>query len=326
MFMKESKYIEIVTTPIGNLNLIPQKTLLNIYKILKKHYTKVKISVIEEKKDLDTLMANRPDLVFSGIKYLGFDKESVKRDSSKKIWFPEFLDRHNILYTGSPKEAIEFEFDKSKAKEVVQKNGLKTAPFFIAKPNQFKESELPLKFPLFIKPLFEGDSRGIDENSLVYNYEEYQKKVESIFKEQHTASLVEKYLSGKEYTVAIIEDFINNSYNIYPTELLAQTNKRGDKFLGFADKIEDKELSLKIEDKETKEKVSNLALNSFKALGARGYGRVDIRMDENGLPHFLEANLIPGLGYGYFYRCYHIYTGRTHEEMILDIVKKHLRR
>ena len=324
--MKDTKYIEIVTTPIGNLNLIPQKTLLNLYEILKKHYTKVKTSVIEEFKDLETLVANRPDLVFSGIKYLGFDKESVKRDSSKKIWFSEFLDTHGILYTGSPKEAIELEFDKSKAKEIVQKSGLKTAPFFIAKPDQYRKDELPLPFPLFIKPLFEGDSRGIDENSLVYNYEEYQKKVESIFKEQHTASLVEQYLSGKEYTVAIIEDFEKNSYNVYPTELLAQLNSNGDRILGFTDKVADKELSLKIENRETKERVSTLALNAFKALGARGYGRVDIRMDENGIPHFLEANLVPGLGYGYFYRCYHINTGKTHEEMILDIVRKHLRR
>lgn len=324
--MKDTKYIEIVTTPIGNLNLIPQKTLLNLYEILKKHYTKVKTSVIEEFKDLETLVANRPDLVFSGIKYLGFDKESVKRDSNKKIWFPEFLDKHGILYTGSPKEAIELEFDKSKAKEIVQKSGLKTAPFFIAKPDQYRKDELPLPFPLFIKPLFEGDSRGIDENSLVYNYEEYQKKVESIFKEQHTASLIEQYLSGKEYTVAIMEDFENNSYNVYPAELLAQLNSNGDRILGFADKVADKELSLKIEDRETKERVSTLALNAFKALGAKGYGRVDIRMDKNGVPHFLEANLVPGLGYGYFYRCYHINTGKTHEEMILDIVEKHLRR
>ena len=324
--MKKEKYIEIVTTPIGNLNLIPQKTLHNLYKILKKHYKKVNTFVIEEKKDLEKLIANSPDLVFSGIKYLGFEKDSVKRDSNKKIWFPEFLDKHDILYTGSPKEAIELEFDKSKAKEIVQKSGLKTAPFFIAKPDQYRKDELPLPFPLFIKPLFEGDSRGIDENSLVYNYEEYQKKVESIFKEQHTSSLVEQYLSGKEYTVAIIEDFENNSYNIYPTELLAQLNSNGDRILGFADKVADKELSLKIENRETKERVSTLALNAFKALGARGYGRVDIRMDENGVPHFLEANLVPGLGYGYFYRCYHINTGKTHEEMILDIVRKHLRR
>lgn len=301
---------------------MPQKILLNLYKTLSKHYAKVKISIIEDLKDLDAIVINNPDLVFSGIKYLGFDEDAIKRDSMRKIWFPEFLDKHAILYTGSPKEAVEFEFDKSKAKRIVQDHGIKTALFFIAKPNQFKKDGIPLPFPVFVKPLFEGDSRGIDSNSLVHNYKEYQKKVESIFKDQNTVSLVEEYLSGKEYTVAIIQDFKNDSYQIYPVELFAQANSNGDRILGFADKVEDKEQSSKIEDKNIKDMISKLAIDSFKALGAKGYGRIDIRMDEKGTPYFLEANLFPGLGYGYFYRCYNLNTGLTHEQMILDIAEK----
>ncbi len=317
--MKNDKYIEIVTSPLGGLNLMPQKILLNLYEVLNKHYAKVKISIIHNLKELNELVTNKPDLVFSGIKYLGFDEYSIKRDSIKKIWFSEFLDKHNILYTGSHREAIELEFDKSKAKKRVQDYGIKTASFFVTKPNQFKKDEIPLSFPLFVKPLFEGDSRGIDSNSLVYNYEEYQKKVKSIFEDQKSASLVEKYLSGKEYTVAIIQDFKNDSYQIYPCEIFVQKNSKGDRILGFDDKIADEEQVLKIEDKNIKNMVSKLALDSFKALGAREYGRIDIKMDEKGIPYFLEANLIPGLGYGYFYRCCNSNTGLTYEQMILNI-------
>ncbi len=319
--MKKAKYIEIVTSPIGGLHLMPQKILLNLYETLSRHYAKVKISIIHDLKELNELAINNPDLVFSGIKYLGFDEYTIKRDSIKKIWFSEFLDKHNILYTGSPKEAIEFEFDKSKAKRTVQDHGIKTASFFVAKPNQFKKDEIPLFFPLFVKPLFEGDSRGIDSNSLVRNYKEYQEKVKAIFENQNTVSLVEKYLSGKEYTVAILQDFKNNSYQIHPIEILAQENSKGDRILGFGDKIADREQSFEIEDKNIKNMVSKLAIDSFKALGAKGYGRIDIKMDERGVPYFLEANLIPGLGYGYFYRCYNLNTGLIHEQMILDIVE-----
>ena len=320
--MKKTKYIEIVASPVLGLHLMPQKILLNLFEVLSKHYTKVKISIIKNLKELNELAIRNPDLVFSGIKYLGFTESAAKRDSTKKIWFSEFLDNHDILYTGSPKEAIELEFNKSKAKRIVRAQGLKTAPFFVTKHNQFKKDEVPLSFPLFIKPLFEGDSRGIDSNSLVHNYKEYQKKVKSIFKDQNTVSLVEKYLSGKEYTVAIIQNFKNDSYQVYPIELLAQKNSKGDRILGFADKIADKERTLEIEDKNIKTMVSKLAIDSFKALGAKGHGRVDIKMDKKGVPYFLEANLVPGLGYGYFYRCYNLNTGLTHEQMILDIVKK----
>ncbi|HED05461.1 MAG TPA: D-alanine--D-alanine ligase, partial [Ignavibacteria bacterium] len=257
----------------------------------------------------------------SGIKYLGFDVNTIQRDSTNKIWFSEFLDKYNILYTGSSRNSIELEFDKSKGKKIVQEYGCNTAPFFVAKPNQFKRYNIPLDFPLFIKPLYEGDSRGIDSNSLVYNFEEYGGKVQSIFENQNTDSLVEKYLIGEEYTVGIIQNFKNNSYQVYPIKLLAEKNIKGDRFLGFEDKIADKELALKIEDENIKNIISRLAIDSFKALGAKGYGRIDIKMDEKEIPYFLEANLIPGLGMGYLYRCYNLNTGLTNEQMILDIVR-----
>ncbi|MCF6309335.1 MAG: D-alanine--D-alanine ligase [Sulfurimonas sp.] len=319
--MKENKYIEIVTSPIGGLNLMPQKILLNLYEKLSKHYKKVKISNINNLDDLNNLVEKKPDLVVSGIKYLLFDGDSKKRDSMKKIWFPNFLEKHHILYTGSSKNALKLEFDKSIAKQRVIDSGLNTALSFLAKPNQYNKETLPLPFPLFVKPLYEGDSRGIDENSLVHTYKEYKYKVKSIFDEQHTISLVETYLSGKEYTVAIIEDFKNSSYNIYPIELIAEKNSKGDRILGFYDKQRDREKSLKIKNNKIKKIISSLAIDSFKVLKAKGYGRIDIKMNDKGIPYFIEANLVPGLGYGYFYRCYNLNTGQEHEQMILDIVQ-----
>ncbi len=323
--VKNKKYIEIVTTKIGKLNLMPNRTLELLHKTLSNFYSKVEVSIIKSEEELNELIRKKPDLIISGIKYLGFDLNSIQRNSTNKIWFSDFLDEHNISYTGSSKKSIEYEFNKSKAKEIVSEYGCNTAPFFITKFNQYVQDNLPLDFPLFIKPLYEGDSRGIDSNSLVFNFDDYQRKVCSIFENQGTVSLVEKYLNGKEYTVAIFQDFKTNSYQVYPVELLAEKNINGDRILGFSDKVADKELPLKIENKDIKNKISKLALDSFKALGAKGYGRIDIKMDEKGIPYFLEANLIPGLGTGYLYKCYNLNTGRTYEQMILNIVKNALK-
>jgi len=319
--VKDEKYIEIVTTRIGKLNIMPDRILDLLHKTLTNYYSKVEISIISEEKELRDLVLKKPDLVISGIKYIGFDLNSIQRNSTNKIWFSDFLDKYKISYTGSSKKSIEFDFDKSKAKNIVSEYGCNTAPFFVAKPNQYTQDDIPINFPLFIKPLYEGDSRGIDSNSLVYNFKEYQRKVSSILENQGTVSLVEKYLNGKEYTVAIFQDFKNNSHQVYPIELLAEKNTKGDRILGFADKIADNELSLKIENEDVKNRISKLALDSFKALGAEGYGRIDIKMDEKGIPCFLEANLIPGFGTGYLYRCYNLNTGLTYEQMILDIVR-----
>jgi len=318
--MKINQYIEIVTSQIGGLNLMPPKVLTLINDVLSLHYTKVEISIINNKKELSELVIKKPDLVVSGIKYLGFDVNSLKRNSKNKMWFSDFLDKHNIRYTGSSKTALELEFDKSKAKKKIEDNGIKTASSFIANPKQFKSNEISIEYPLFIKPLYEGDSRGIDAKSLVYNFEEYEEKVLSIYDNQHTYSLVEKYLSGKEYTVGIIQNFENETFQINPIEIIAEKNNNI-RILGFDDKVADKELTFVIDNKVIKTLLSKLAIDSFKALGAKGYGRIDIRMDEKGIPCFLEANLIPGLGLGYFYRCYKLNGGVSYEQMILDIVK-----
>ena len=148
---KINKYIEIVTSPIGGLNLMPQKILLNLHEKLSKHYKKVKISIINNLDDLNNLVEKKPDLVVSGIKYLLFDRDSEKRDSTKKIWFPSFLEKHHILYTGSSENALKLEFDKSVAKQHIRDSGLKTALSFLAKPDQYNKGDTTSTFSIIYK-------------------------------------------------------------------------------------------------------------------------------------------------------------------------------
>jgi len=299
---------------------MPQSVLESVKDVLSRHYSKVEVSVIHNEAELNDIAVKNPDLVISGIKYLGFCEESIKRNSSNKIWFSDFLDDNHIKYMGSSRIALEFEYDKSKAKKQVSSCGLRTADSFTASPAQFNSNEIFIDYPLFIKPLFEGDSRGIDAQSLVHNFKEYEAKVQSIHDNQNTQSLIEKYLGGKEYTVGVIQDFENDTFQINPVEILVERINGNFAVLGFDEKLADKELVLEIKNDTVKTLVSDLALAAFKALGASGYGRIDIKMDDSGVPFFLEANLIPGLGHGYFYRCYKLNGGSSYEQMLLDIV------
>ncbi len=319
--MKKNKKIEIVTTEIGGFKLMPAKTVKLLYDALNKNYSDVCVSYINIEQDLVDLVERKPDLIISGIKYLGFSAESIKREFKNKIWFSDYLESYNISYTGSAKPSLELEFDKTLAKSRVAEKGCNTAPFFISNPSICSASTVPLAFPLFIKPRYEGDSRGIDENSLVTTINQYKSKVCSIFTEHHTDSIVEQYLGGSEYTVGIIQDFENDVLKVYPVQLHPEKNIKGDRILGFTDKIADNEGVSYIIDLSIKTAVEKLAIDSFKALGAKGYGRIDIKMDNNNVPFFIEANLIPGLGLGYFYRCYNINTGCSYENMIVNIVE-----
>lgn len=69
--------------------------------------------------------------------------------------------------------------------------------------------------------------------------------------------------------------------------------------------------------------MSTLALASFHALGARDYGRIDIRLDSDGVANFLEANLIPSLisGYGSFPKACELNIGLEYEPMIISITE-----
>ena len=67
------------------------------------------------------------------------------------------------------------------------------------------------------------------------------------------------------------------------------------------------------------DKLSKLAKDSFKALGGKSLGRIDFKMDHLGVPHFIEANLMPGLRKGYFYRSCVLNLDMSYEDMIFSI-------
>jgi len=316
--IKIIKTIEIVIVPnFGEVNshqdnvgiILEEKKIL---KILSKRYKNVVITEINCEKDLKKLVARKPDLVFSGVKYFFFN--------NRKIWLNDYLELFDIPYIASSKVALDNESNKNRAKKLMQKAKIKTADFFITNPGEFlDEALIPIKFPLFIKPVTGGDSRGIDKNSIVLNFESFVAKVLDIKVEQNSPSLVETYLSGKEYSVGIFEDSIDGSLRAMPIEIIVKKNVDGHCILDFDVKKNDEEKVIPVTDTKIFNKLSKLAKESFKALGGKSLGRIDIKMNHLGVPHFIEANLMPGLRKGYFYRSCVLNLGMSYEDMILSI-------
>ena len=65
--------------------------------------------------------------------------------------------------------------------------------------------------------------------------------------------------------------------------------------------------------------LSDLSKNAFTALDGKSLGRIDIKMDHRGVPHFIEANLMPGLRKDYFYRSCLLNLNMSYEQMILTV-------
>ena len=316
--IKINKSIEIVIVPnLGGINshqdnvgiILEEK---NILKILSKRYKNVSITEINSEEDLEALVKRKPDLVFSGVKYFIFN--------NKNIWLNDYLKMFEISYIASSKAALDNESDKNIAKKIMQKNNIRTADFFITNPGEYlKESSIPIKFPLFIKPVTGGDSRGVDKKSLVFNFEDFTAKVLDIKIKQNSPSLVETYLAGKEYSVGIFEDSIDGSLRAMPIEIIVKKNIDGHCILDFDVKKNDEENVILVSDVLVFDKISKLAKDSFKALGGKSLGRIDIKMNHLGIPHFIEANLMPGLRKGYFYRSCLLNLDMNYEDMIFSI-------
>jgi len=283
-----------------------------IYEILSKTFTNVKLTKIENEFDLNKLVKRKPKLVFSGIKYFKF--------KNKKVWLNEILDFYDINYINSPKSSYENEHNKSFAKIIMQKNNIKTADFFTAIPREYLNiSSLPIKFPLFIKPLTAGDSIGIDKNSIVNNFNDFKKKVLEIKLNQNSVSIVEAYLSGKEYSVGILQDVINDNLIAMPIEIIVKKDLNGNSILDYDTKKNDLETVIAVKNPIVNKIISELAKKAFTLLKGRLFGRIDIKMDSLGIPHFIEANLMPGLQKGYFYRSCSINLKMSYAQMITKI-------
>ena len=284
-----------------------------ILEILSKSYENVVITVIKTENDLKALVKRKPDLVFSGVKYFIFDKKEY-------IWLSDYLKDHNIDYITSNKEALSNEYFKDNAKNIVKNANVNTAKFFTTQPDEHPtESSLPVTFPLFLKPITGGDSRGINPESVVFDFKKYQAKVLDIFETQQSRTFVENYLSGKEYSVSIVENKSKNILMILPVEIIAVKNKNGHRVLDYEAKKNDLEEVIAVVDKKIRKELCNIALNSFIALGGKTIGRIDIKTSYNGILHFIEANLMPGLGNGYFSRSFMLNENIDYEQMILKI-------
>ena len=133
--------------------------------------------------------------------------------------------------------------------------------------------------------------------------------------------MVEEFVSGSEYTVALIG---NNPPEVLPPVQIKIDGrlKLGDKFYTFA-RIHSNRLEYvcadKI-DKVLKEKLMSLALQTYKAIDCRDFGRVDFRVDEQSEPYVLEINPLPSLSGEDVFTCIANYLEVPYAELIRRIL------
>lgn len=320
--IKLNQHIEIVSSTVTGLSSMSQVSREAAREALGRHYNRAGITIVNDMNDLDALVAKAPDIVLLGMTYIYKNSQPSSPDD-QKIWLADYLAEHNIATTGSSSRSHHLEQNKPLAKKYVSDAGLNTSDFYMVKVGEpLKTSQLPGEYPLFVKPANRGGGLGIDSDSVVYNLAELQDKVDSLARKLGADSLIETYLPGREFSVAILRDNELADYVCMPIELTPPQDERGVRILSGKVKSDIPVQPEMVRDAELRQSVVDLALGAFRAIGGRDYGRIDIRLDAHGVPHFLEANLIPSLiaNYGSFPKACALYQDMTYEEMLLRII------
>lgn len=197
------------------------------------------------------------------------------------------LEAAKIKYTGSDSTSSLNAFDKLKSKEIFEKNGLEV-PLRMMLQHSPSENNA-----IVIKPLREGSSFGV---SIIKRWWDYKKSRPSLETEEALKEaqkygdgvLIEKFIEGKELTVAIVGE------STYPAIEIISPNEFYD-FSAKYDGIGTKYIPANLSSTETK-KLSEICLKAFKSLGCSGWGRVDLIKSKNdGILYILEVNTVPGM-------------------------------
>jgi D-alanine-D-alanine ligase len=238
---------------------------------------------------------------------------------------PALLEAYEIPYVFSDALTCAVTLDKGMCKRIVRDAGIPTADFaIITSLADVKKVRLP--FPLFLKPVSEGSGKGIGARSKVDNVRQMRVTAGDLLERFRQPVLVETFLPGREFTVAITGTGDDASV-LGASEILPKAN-----YVGHGYGFENKEYwHDKVEivgaDAENIKAAGDVALAAWRALRCRDGGRIDIRNDANGKPHFIEVNPLAGLRPEYSDMCF-IATreGLSYRDLIGRIMTSFLRR
>ena len=236
----------------------------------------------------------QPDMVFNIAEGLFGD--------FRESYIPMVCERLRLKYTGSSPLTLGLCLNKARCKEVLSHYRIPNAEFRIFGPGdkiQFGD----FKFPAIVKPNAEGSSKGIFDNSVVDDEKAARKLVKEKIAQSGQPVIVERFLDGREFTVAMIG-------NAPDVEVLPVVSICFDELPPTARKIysyeakwiwdtSEKPLEIfkcpaKLTPSE-KKSIHSLVLKAHAVLDIKDWCRMDVRMDADGEPNILEVNPLPGV-------------------------------
>ena len=218
------------------------------------------------------------------------------RGIGREAQVPAILDVYGIPYTFSDPLVMSLTLHKGMSKRVIRDAGISTSDFFVFE-GVLRQGDIEFEPPFFIKPVAEGTGKGITPASIIRRMEDLIPTCEKMLAAYNQPVLIERYLSGREFTVGITgtgpDALVVGTMEVH----LLPGAEQG--VYSYSNKENCEELVKYIIRNSMEEPIvkrsEEVAIRAWRTLGCRDGGRIDIRCDESENPYFLEVNPLAGL-------------------------------
>ncbi len=251
------------------------------------------ILIESDEKAYERLKKSRPDIVFNMAERLfGPNRESH---------IPTICEILEIPYTGSDPLTLSLCLDKSRAKEILSYHRIPNPKFWIVEPGAAIPDDIEL--PAIVKPLYEGSSKGIKDNSVVETRDDLFTRIRDVISLYQEPVIVERFLSGREFTVGVLGNdphleilpIVEIDHSLLPqgarpiysyeAKWIWDTPERPLEIFKCPARLSPA----------LKSRIEDIVAKTCRVLRIKDWCRIDLRLDGRGEPNILEVNPLPGI-------------------------------
>jgi D-alanine-D-alanine ligase len=247
---------------------------------------------------LAQLGANKPDLLFNLC-------ESMDGDPRNEPTFAGLLDLFKIPYTGANLLALASCLYKHRTKDILIANGVPTPPYrYLRDEHDLADATLEtLDYPWFVKLAHEDASLGITEANVVTDAAALRERSRELMRDHRQAVIAERYIEGREINVTLMGygDHVD-VLPLHEIDFAAMPSDRP-RIVSYAAKWDEshvdyvgtKPVPLRGVDAAGIAEIERVARAAWRAVELRDYGRVDLRVDNAGVPWVIDVNPNPDI-------------------------------
>jgi D-alanine-D-alanine ligase len=251
------------------------------------------IPIESDDRAYERLRDARPDLVFNIAERLF--------GPNREAHIPTLCEMLGLPCTGSDPLTLSLCLDKSRAKEILSYHNIPNPEFWVVEPGAHLPADIRL--PAIVKPLYEGSSKGIKDNSVVDTREDLAARVKEIHAAYRQPVIIERFLDGREFTVGVLGNFphtevlpiVEINHGLLPEGARPIYSYEAKWIWDTPDNpLEIFQCPAQIP-VELTAKIEGLAAETCRVLRIKDWCRIDVRLDAQGEPNILEVNPLPGI-------------------------------